>query len=108
MSQYEEENVCRVGYALNPKKLRKGNDSGKDATVRSDPSSSIHILSNSPAREEKLSPSMNNDHQKASTRMWRGGGLADIISAGVEIDGVQFIPWDYEVPLNQQVGFSLV
>jgi len=88
------EGICRVGYALNAKKLRKGDDSGKDATSKV--VSAGHSTPSSSGAAEGA----------ASTKIWRGGGLADIISDGVEIDGVQFIPWDYEIPVHEQVGWA--
>jgi hypothetical protein len=81
--------ICRVGYALNPKKLRKsGSDEPPSQLVQTPavPSSSSH--GNSSSNDDII---------------WRGGGLADIVSDGVECKGVKFIPWNYETPLSQQV-----
>ena len=91
----ETSNICRVGYALNAKKLRKGEDSVKEKTKNVHSSSDL-VLNKSPGQECK---------KRTETSIWRGGGLADIISDGVEIEGVQFIPWDYEVPIHQQVTY---
>ena len=86
--------ICRVGYALNAKKLRKGEDSDKLKSKNVHSSGEI-FLSKYPGQECKYRTEM--------PSIWRGGGLADIISDGEEIEGVQFIPWDYEVPVHQQV-----
>lgn len=81
--------ICRVGYALNPKKLRKsGSIDVQTATVRPSSSESTSICAVATPSEA----------------LWRGGGLADIISDGIECEGVQFIPWNYEVPISQQVN----
>ena len=86
--------ICRVGYALNPKKLRKsGSDAISTQSVQTTaaPTSSTH---------EGCS---NVCEVKDSGFIWHGGGLADIISDGIECNGVKFIPWNYELPLSQQV-----
>lgn len=83
--------TCNVGYALNPKKLRK---SGIDeAGISSDQASIITPLSSGShiAVSQQVSP------------IWHGGGLADIISDGLECEGVKFISWNYEVPISHQV-----
>ena len=95
-----------VGYALNPKKLRKS--SLDDASVlttglglpleqSSEQSSTIQSPS-SGSSQLQLSPRIN-----SSGSVWRGGGLSDIISDGLECEGVKFIPWNYEVPISLQV-----
>ena len=90
-------NICRVGYALNAKKLRKGEDSDKEK------SKSVHSLSDL-FLGKSSGPACK---KRTETSIWRGGGLADIISDGEAIEGVQFIPWDYEVPIHQQVIYFL-
>ena len=98
--------ICAVGYALNPKKLRKS--SLDDASVlttglglpleqSSEQSSTIQSPS-SGSSQLQLSPRIN-----SSGSVWRGGGLSDIISDGLECEGVKFIPWNYEVPISLQV-----
>lgn len=86
--------ICRVGYALNPKKLRK---SGSD--VLSTPSVQTTAAQTSSAHAN----CSNICELKATGFVWRGGGLADIISDGIECNGVKFIPWNYELPLSKQV-----
>ena len=92
-------NICRVGYALNAKKLRKGEDSDKPKTSKNVHSTSGSVLSKYPGQECT---------KRTEMSIWRGGGLADIISDGEAIEGVQFIPWDYEVPVHQQVSYSSI
>ena len=94
MTEQGTNTICRVGYALNAKKLRKGDDSDKQK------SKNVHSL-----RESLFGnyPGHQGKTRSTETSIWRGGGLADIISAGEEIEGVQFIPWDYEIPVHQQV-----
>lgn len=81
--------ICRVGYALNPKKLRKSGS----IDVQTAPTSTLS--SESAGICAVATP---------TEALWRGGGLADIISDGIECEGVQFIPWNYEVPISQQVS----
>ena len=81
--------ICRVGYALNPKKLRK--------------SGSIDVQTAPTSTMSSESPSIC-AVATSTEALWRGGGLADIISDGLECEGVQFIPWNYEVPISQQVS----
>ena len=83
--------TCNVGYALNPKKLRKSGID--DAGIISEQAAIITPLSSSgrTAANQQLSP------------IWHGGGLADIISDGLECEGVKFISWNYEVPIPNQV-----
>ena len=92
--------ICSVGYALNPKKLRK---SGLDVD-------SVIVSSNAIQPEQSKvisSPSSGSNHMSSQrdtvTSIWRGGGLADIISDGLECEGVKFIPWNYEIPISLQV-----
>lgn len=81
--------ICRVGYALNPKKLRKsGSIDVQTAPISQSLPESPTICATVPLLQA----------------IWRGGGLADIISDGIECEGVQFIPWNYEVPISQQVS----
>ena len=83
--------ICNVGYALNPKKLRK---SGIDEASKSSEQAaalSPPLLDSRSVSNQSISP------------IWHGGGLADIISDGVECEGVKFIPWNYEVPISHQV-----
>lgn len=81
--------ICRVGYALNPKKLRK--------------SGSIDVQTAPISQSSPESPTICAAVAPVEA-IWRGGGLADIISDGIECEGVQFIPWNYEVPISQQVS----
>ena len=87
--------ICRVGYALNPKKLRKSGSI--DVQTPSAPLSS----SESPSIPALGIPGNLGISVEA---LWRGGGLADIISDGIECEGVQFIPWNFEVPIPLQVN----
>ena len=96
MTEQRTSNICRVGYALNAKKLRKGEDGNKPKSKNVHSLGEI-FLGTDPGQECK---------NRTETNIWRGGGLADIISDGEEIEGVQFIPWDYEVPVHQQVTCS--
>ena len=63
--------ICRVAYALNPKKMRKS-----DA-----------------------------DHSATKDGIWHGGGLADILQVDAG-DGVQFIPFDFDKDVHEQVLLS--
>ncbi len=78
--------VCKVGYALNAKKLRK---SGAGSIFQTHEKKSL-----------KLGPHA----------CWQGGGLSDILQFNVTGDGdsetcegVQFLPWNWELPMDQQV-----
>lgn len=72
--------LCRVGYALNAKKLRRA--------------------ASSPERRWG---------ENVSHPVWRGGGLADILeiepSAG---ELVQFIPWDPDTPPDSEPNFHVI
>ena len=65
--------ICTVGYALNPKKMRK---SGLD-------------LTDCEASGKK-------------NKKWKGGGLADILSDQSQ-EGVSFVPYDFEVSPEEEV-----
>eukprot|EP01031_Cornospumella_fuschlensis_P047769 gene47769-58520_t len=83
--------VCRVGYALNAKKLRRA------ASVTDEGSS-----------KEKNSQTTS----KSSQNTWRGGGLADILE--LEPDSaspdelVQFIPYDFDTPVHEIPHFHVI
>lgn len=77
--------MCRVGYALNPKKLRK---SSVDKTL-----ASSNPLPDSPV--------------KKVVGEWRGGGLSDILD-NLENDTVHFSIWDHEVPDHLQPEFDVI
>mmetsp|Transcript_36315 Transcript_36315/g.34318 ORF Transcript_36315/g.34318 Transcript_36315/m.34318 type:complete len:139 (-) Transcript_36315:1494-1910(-) len=116
--------ICCVGYALNPKKLRK---SGREpdekslsrdnaagsinhnndslSVAHSSSSSSGSINSNADNSNSSICNSRNNND---SEQTWRGGGLADIVSDGLECEGVQFIPWNYEIPVALQPEFHVI
>jgi hypothetical protein len=81
--------ICRVGYALNPKKLRRavlavaeGVDAGNKKEI---------------VREKHI---------------WRGGGLADILElppdGSLEEELVEFLPWDPDVPVSEQPEFDVL
>lgn len=74
---------------MNPKKLRK---SGSD-----EPPFQLTQTPAVPSSSSHCNSSGNDD------AIWRGGGLADIVSDGVECKGVKFIPWNFETPMSQQV-----
>ena len=44
--------------------------------------------------------------QNCNKRRWQGGGLADILlgNDGGILDGVDFSPWESEIPISQQVS----
>ena len=76
---------CHVGYALNPKKLRKSDDCVVSYSV---PTSSATC--------------------KPKLDRWSGGGLADILhvhdGSGQAVNNeITFIAWDWEIPLEEQV-----
>ena len=88
--------VCVVGYALNPKKLRKSAKKTSDAAE----STSIEASSSS-------TPYTSQD----TNFKWRGGGLSDILAAPIvdtELYPVRFVPWDYEKPLDEQPKFNVL
>ena len=74
--------VCRVGYALNPKKLRKSAESNSDPIIAVDsntlaePSVILKVTSKSIKKE------------------WQGGGLADILTD--HQSGIIFEPFEYD------------
>lgn len=87
MSDSDNAKICRVGYALNAKKLRRA--------------ASVATAGEQPAPQQQQSSRLGSP--------WRGGGLADILelepSAG---ELVQFIPWDHETPLECQPEFHVI
>jgi hypothetical protein len=110
--------ICCVGYALNPKKLRKSGsgpdeqslskDDGKGSVNLNDNSSAAHSSSSGSSSsgissDANNSDSIRNSRNNNEEQIWRGGGLADIVSDGLECEGVQFIPWNYEIPVALQV-----
>jgi hypothetical protein len=97
--------TCRVGYALNPKKLRKSiteshsffnNNHGTPTFLGASFQQNDGTATQSPLQLKT----------KHAAAFWNGGGLADIISGGVECEGVQFIPWNHEVPVQEQVRLN--
>lgn len=94
--------ICSVGYALNPKKLRK---SGLDETTHQEPATPQQI---SPRSSSTSSSCPTANQTNPLTNIWRGGGLADIISGGLECEGVKFIPWNYDVPIALQVRKNIL
>ena len=73
----DDARVVIVGYALNAKKLRK---SGYDATPHDSRSNG------------------------GKGEVWQGGGLADILgNIDAVVEGIQFMPWDPELPPSSQV-----
>jgi hypothetical protein len=73
------DDVCLVGFALNPKKMRK---SGAEAES-----------------QEKVDGGSG----------WRGGGLGDILlqhdqDGAPVVEGVTFCPWDWQTPQALQVA----
>lgn len=81
-----ENSLCRVGYALNAKKMRK---SSLDTNTA--------INSNSTA-----------SLKSGTTSEWRGGGFADILEKNTDIDVIQFGLWDPDVPLTLQPEFDVI
>lgn len=81
-----EKQVCLVGYALNPKKLRRSDSS----TSRNEGS------------EKSRDPNSN----------WRGGGLADILVTKADISpdfgSIHFQSWEPEVPLTSQPQYHVI
>ena len=59
--------ICKVGYALNAKKLRKST----------------------------ISAELQIQKRKQDTVRWNGGGLSDIVSEDMIIEGVSFSPFKY-------------
>ena len=84
IDQMDSSRVCRVGYALNPKKLRKSSMDNTLAANNSLPDSPVKVASE-----------------------WRGGGLSDILD-NIDNDTVQFRIWDHEVPLELQPEFDVI
>jgi hypothetical protein len=112
--------ICCVGYALNPKKLRKSGsgpdeqsllkNNGNGLANLNDILSAAHSSSSSSSSsssgissDANNSDSIRNSRNNNEEQVWRGGGLADIVSDGLECEGVQFIPWNYEIPVALQV-----
>ncbi len=87
--QKSKSSVCRVGYALNAKKMRK---SSVDTTTTT--SSNLNIALPSP--------------KSVTTTEWRGGGFADILEKNTDIDTIQFGLWDPDVPLSLQPEFDVI
>lgn len=85
LCKMDSSRACRVGYALNPKKLRK---SSMDNTL-----AASNPLPDSPS--------------KKVIGEWRGGGLSDILD-NIENDTVQFSIWDHEVPMHLQPDFDVI
>ena len=79
----DKKRICRVGFCLNQKKLRKSEASLAKPTVSENSNPTIRtILKNA----------------------WKGGGLADIIfsadDSGEPVDDVSFAPFDWKNDLN--------
>lgn len=99
--------VCTVGYALNAKKLR-GSAAGlpsSDAAAlsRGLTSSSTAVDTtahdeSSPAQARPSRDSANTDNSGRKRKIWRGGGLADILVSSAEDEdemlSVKFVAWD--------------
>ena len=82
-----------VGYALNPKKLRKS-----DTSITT-PSSVITII---PTSLESLS-------SPSTSTIWKGGGLADIlVNNSDDDDDVEFIPFDTELEPSQHPKYDVI
>jgi len=95
------ESLLLVGYALNSKKLRRS-ESGSSG------SSAGAVGAVPPPTLQPSSP-----HSAALlpfTRVWCGGGLADILDGGFNwgVSGVKFQLWDPLIPLAQQPKFDLI
>ena len=110
MSEYcrQDPRACIVGYALNPKKLRKSNSEIGDLTP---PTTSCR--KQLPCKNDKDSPSLvplgtDVSVQSQLQLIWRGGGLADIVSGGLTCEGVQFVQWYPEIPANEQPHFDVI
>jgi hypothetical protein len=85
--QKSKSSVCRVGYALNAKKMRK---SSIDSTAAAN--------SNYVPTPSKC----------VTTTEWRGGGFADILEKNTDTDTIQFGLWDPDVPLALQPDFDVI
>lgn len=82
------ERMCKVGYALNKKKLRKSSFDKKDRVKANDTAVACAPIK-SPAE-------------------WRGGGLADILDNSDDTGNIEFVEWNPEVPLNDQPHFDVI
>ena len=101
--EFTSSNICRVGYALNPKKLRKSgletNSPKLDDVCHESHLTKGNERSNSLVDDDTL----NTGSANSKYTHWKGGGLADIICDGAEYEGVQFVPWDFDIPATKQV-----
>lgn len=98
----------RIGYALNPKKLRKSNVKKHSGTsLESDSLLSTSYHGNKANDETKgdLSKSL---HDVMGLRKWHGGGLADILNEPAIADQIIFHPWDPETPPDKQPFFHVI
>ncbi|RYG96151.1 hypothetical protein EON65_54850 [archaeon] len=82
--------VCRVGYALNAKKLRRAASvTDEDKTKEKDSKNTLK-----------------------SSQTWRGGGLADILELEPDSTSpdelVQFIPYDFDSPVHEMPHFHVI
>ena len=71
-----------VGYALNPKKLRKSDTSSSSSSS----SSSSLLLST----------------------VWKGGGLADILINNKDDDDIEFVPFNTELEISAHPKYDVI
>ena len=85
-----------VGYALNPKKLRKSDTSSS--------SSSSSTLSSSTSSSSSSSSS-----SLLLSTVWKGGGLADIlINKKDDDDNVEFVPFNTELDISVHPKYDVI
>lgn len=123
--------ICIVGYALNAKKLRKSSKCevikeithiNNETNINIKPSIMIINPLNQCNPIDDCTSSDILDNVNNSIMEWHGGGLADILlvntnsnnqitssSSTTNADNiVQFIPWDYEIPIENQAKFHVI
>jgi hypothetical protein len=84
-----------IGYALNAKKLRKSNVTNTSAVISS-PLEGTNSSGNSHSNE------------KEKSKVWRGGGLADILLDSTDSDQLQFQAWDPDKSPEEQPRFDVI
>lgn len=94
--------ICVVGYALNKKKLRKG-----DTDILSPlPPETTNIILEAPDSNCKAGDPCHLIHSSLSS-VWKGGGLADLLHDR-EDASVRFLPVDFDLPPDQQPAFHVI
>ena len=118
-----------VGYALNPKKLRKSetstssNKSTAGTTITSSPLSimtktaipsqppppPLSLSSSSTTTSSSLSSSsLSSSSSQSTTTIWKGGGLADILISNNCDDNIEFIPFDPDLDINEHPKYDII